>query len=161
MEKHPPTGGGSTVTEVMDGCTETATGPLVTPAAVAVIVVVPLIGFCEESKPLHTTKIESQTPAHTRPAGDMVAIRVFEELKVNVVLTVVFAEFAAEALIVTTCPATSESEAGLTVTTATVVFAEGPLPQPAIAIKERKRVIRAVPVNRWRRAPFLCVLRSS
>jgi hypothetical protein len=88
----------------------------------------------------------------------MVAMLVFEELKVNVVLTVVFAEFAAEALSETTCPATIESEAGLTVTTATVVFADLEPPQPAK--KESRRAISAVGVNHWRPAPFLCVLKS-
>src|SRR6476661_5424707 len=65
----------STVTEVIDGCTATVTGPLVTPpAAVAVMIAVPLMGFPSASKPLHTTKEESHTPAQTLPPGETVAI---------------------------------------------------------------------------------------
>jgi hypothetical protein len=36
---------GSTLTEVIDGCTATLTGPLVTPAAVTVTMAVPLMGL--------------------------------------------------------------------------------------------------------------------
>jgi len=66
MEKQGSTTG-SMVTEVIDGCTATVVGPLVTPAAVAVIVAVPLIGLFWASEPLHTTNEESQTPAQTLP----------------------------------------------------------------------------------------------
>lgn len=122
-------------------------GPLVTPPAVAVIVAVPEMGWFEASSPLHTTKIESQTPAHTCPAGDMVAMAVFEELKVKVVVTAAFAEFTADEDIGTTWPATSESEAGLTVTAATVLLADFPPPQPVN--KDRKRAIRASLEKPW------------
>jgi hypothetical protein len=126
--------------------------------AVAVIVAVPEIGFPEASCPLHTTKIESQTPAHTCPAGDTVATAVFEELKVKVVVSVVFAEFTADAAIETTCPASREIDAGVNVTEATVLLEEEPPPQPVI--KDRKRTIRTIPVEPWQ-SLFLCVLRSS
>jgi hypothetical protein len=58
----------------------------------------------------------------------MVAILVFDELKVNVVFTGLPAAFTANALMVTTCPATSEIVAGLTVTDATVLLLEEELP---------------------------------
>jgi len=158
MEKHDSTGG-STVTEVIVGCTETATGPLVTPPAVTVMVAVPVMGLPSASKPLHTTKIESQTPAHTWPPGEIVAIPVLVELNVKVVLTVLFAEFTADTESPTTCPATKESEAGLTVTTATVLLADFEPPQPAI--NERKRTITADAANRGRRSLIPCILRGA
>jgi hypothetical protein len=133
-------------------------GPLVTPPAVAVIVAVPEMGWFEASSPLHTTKMESQTPAQTCPDGDTVAIAVFEELKVKVVTTDAFAEFTADELIGTTSPATRESEAGLTLTAATVLLADFPPPQPVN--KDIKRAVRAIPEMPWR-SFFVCVLRSS
>src|SRR6476469_8701049 len=139
MEKHDSTGR-STETEVIVGCTETATGPLVMPAAVTVMIAVPVIGLPSASKPLHTTKIESQTPAHTWPPGEMVAILVSLEWNVNVVLTALFDEFTADTESPTTCPATMESEAGLTATTATVLLADFDPPQPAM---NEKRTITA------------------
>jgi hypothetical protein len=118
----------------MEGCTDTETGPLVTVWAVAVTVAVPEIGFPSESLPLHTTKVESQTPPQTRPAGETVATVVLEELKVNVVATALLVEFTAEALTVTTWPATNEMVAGEISTWATTVLLveveEEPPPQP-------------------------------
>jgi hypothetical protein len=151
MEKQGSTTG-SMVTEVIDGWTATVMGPLVTPAAVAVIVADPLIGFPWASEPLHTTNEESQTPAQTLPWGEIVAILVFDELKVNVVATGVLAEFTAAALIVTTCPATMESVEGLTVTAATVLFADFEPPQPAM--KDTNKTMRAIPVKSGRRGFF-------
>src|SRR5689334_13419237 len=91
----------------------------------------PEIGFPCASVPLQTTKVESQTPPHTRPEGEIVATAVFEELKVKVVRTAELAEFTADALSVRTCPATSEAEDGLTTTWATVLLADlDPPPQP-------------------------------
>ena len=145
--------------EVTDGWTDTDTGPLDTPPAVAVMVAVPLIGLLWASKPLHTTKIESQTPAHTWPDGEIVAILVFDELKVKMVLTVELAEFTAETLSPTTCPATRESEAGLTVTAATVLFADLDPPQPAMI--ERKVTIRAASAKCGRRSFIPCVWRNT
>jgi hypothetical protein len=136
---------GSIVTEVIDGCTATVTGPLVTPAAVAVMIAVPLMGFPCASEPLHTTKAESQTPAQTLPWGEIVAIWVFDELKVNVVVTVALAEFTADTLSPTTSPATMESEEDPTLTAATVVFADFEPPQPAI--HDTNKAIRAIPVK--------------
>src|SRR5215467_6391269 len=158
MEKHDSTGG-STVTDVMVGCTEIATGPLVTPAAVTVIVAVPVIGLPSASKPLQTTKIESQTPAHTWPPGEMVAMLVLVEWKVNVVLTVVFAEFTADTESGETCPTTMKSEARLTMTTATVLLVDFDPPQPAM--NERKRTITASAANRGRRSLIPCNLRGA
>ena len=144
MEKQGSTTG-STLTEVIAGCTATVTGPLVTPAAVAVTIAVPLMGLPWASLPLQTTKAESQTPAQTLPCGEMVAMLVLVELKVNVVLTTVLAEFTADALNVTTCPATMDSVAGDIWTAATVVFADFEPPQPAV--HETRRAIRAIPVK--------------
>src|SRR5215467_1229543 len=158
MEKHD-SAGGSTLTDVMTGCTETATGPLVMPAAVTVIVAVPVIGLPSVSKPLHTTKIESQTPAHTWPPGEMVAMLVSLEWNVNVVLTVLFDEFTAATESPTTSPPTMESEAGLTVTTATVLLVDFDPPQPAM--NERKRTITADAANRGRRSLIPCNLRGA
>src|ERR1700736_122716 len=122
---HPATG--STLTEVTEGCTATFTGPLVMPWAVAVMTAVP-----DAVAPLQTTKVESQTPPQTRPAGEIVATAVLEELKVKVVLTAVLAEFCAAAVTWTTSPETKESVAGVTTTWATVLLTEGlPPPQPA------------------------------
>lgn len=137
MEKQVD-GAGSTVTDVTEGCTATETGPLVIPCAVTVIVAVPLIGFPDASLPLQTTKVESQTPPQTEPAGEIVAIAVLEELKVNVVVTAPFDEFTAEGVRVNTSPATSEALVGVTSTCATVVFffeEEDPPPQPATILK--------------------------
>jgi hypothetical protein len=97
MEKHPATG--STVTDVTEGCTDTFAGPLVTPPAVAVMMADPATGLPRESFPLQTTKAESQTPPQTLPEGETVAIFVFDELKVKVVVIGVFAAFTATALI--------------------------------------------------------------
>ena len=136
------------MTEVIVGCTETATGPLVTPAAVTVMVAVPVIGLPSASVPLHTTKIESQVPAHTWPPGEIVTILVSVEWNVNVVLTEVFDEFTADTERTVTCPGTSEREAGATVTTATVLLVDFDPPQPAI--NERKRTITAGAANHRR-----------
>jgi hypothetical protein len=124
-----------------------------------VMVVDPLTGLLRASRPLHTTKAESQTPPQTLPWGEMVAILVFDELKVNVVLTVPLAEFTADALIETTSPATSEIVAGDTVTAATVVFAALDPPQPAM--NETNKTIRAIPVKIGRRRLFPCIFRST
>jgi hypothetical protein len=94
---------------------------------------------------LQTTNAESQTPAQTLPCGEMVAMLVFVELKVKVVLTALLAELTAEALNETTCPATMEIVAGDTLTFATVLFADFEPPQPAV--HETKRAIRAIPVR--------------
>jgi hypothetical protein len=130
IEKHPAAGA-STLTEVMEGWTAMETGPLVTPPAVAVSVAVPLMGFPDASFPLQTTKLESHTPPQTKPAGEIVAMVELEELKVNVVVTALFAAFTAEAVSCTTCPATREAEAGLMLTWATVLLVEELPPQPA------------------------------
>jgi hypothetical protein len=82
----------------------------------------------------------------------MVAILVFDELKVNVVTTLVLAELTAAALIVTTCPATIESVEGLNVTAATVVLADFEPPQPAT--KDTNKIMRAIPVKSRRRGFF-------
>jgi len=135
----------STVTLVIDGCTDTVTGPLVTPAAVAVMIAVPLMGFPLASEPLHTTKAESHTPAQTLPAGETVAIWVFEELKVNVVETLALSEFTADTPSPTTSPATMESEEEFTLTAATVVLADFEPPQPAAS--DTNKAIRAIPAK--------------
>ena len=123
---------GSTVTEVIDGCTATVTGPLVTPPARCGDDRRPADGVSTARlEPLHTTKAESHTPAQTLPAGETVAIWVFEELKVNVVETLALAEFTADTLSPTTSPATMESEEVPILTAATVVFADFEPPQPA------------------------------
>src|SRR5579864_2851933 len=150
---------GSTLTEVIDGCTATMTGPLVTPAAVAVTMAVPLMGFPWASEPLHITKAESQTPAQTFPCGEIVAMLVFVELKVNVVATLLLSEFTADALIATTSPATMESVAGAILTWATVVFAFFEPPQPAMS--DTNRTMRAIPVKRGQRGLFPWILRST
>jgi len=150
---------GSTVTAVIAGCTATVTGSLVTPAEVAVMMAVPLMGFPCASKPLHTTKAESQTPAQTLPCGEIVAVLVFDELKVNVVVRVVLAEFTADALTVTTCPATMESVVGDKLTAATLLFADFEPPQPAN--NETNRTMRAIPVKSGQRGVFSWILRST
>jgi hypothetical protein len=117
------------------------TGALVMPPAVTVIVVVPEMGLFDASLPLQTTKMESHTPAHTWPAGETVAILVFDELKVKTVLTLVLAEFTAPGVIVTTSPAFIERLDGVTLTTATTLAVEDePPPQPAA--NDKKRVAR-------------------
>jgi hypothetical protein len=113
---------------------ETVSGELVMPPAVAVTVVEP-----NELEALHTTKAESQTPAHTKPLGEIVARLLLAELKVKVVATGVPAEFTAEALIWDTSPATSESVVGISETEATVVLLlEEPPPQPASRAAPKK-----------------------
>jgi hypothetical protein len=89
----------------------------------------------------------------------MVAILVSDEWNVNVVLTEVFDEFTAKTESPVTCPATREREAGLTVTTATVLLADLDPPQPAI--NERKRTITARAANRGRRSLIPCILRGA
>jgi hypothetical protein len=161
MEKHPDTG--STLTEVTEGCTATFTGPLVTPWAVAVMIAVPETGFPSESVPLQTTKVESQTPPHTLPDGETVATLVFDELKVKVVTTLLLAEFTAPALMEVTCPATRETEAGLTVTTATPLLVDFEPPQPAMndVNSPRTAMVAAGHKNRRQRAPFPRFLKIS
>lgn len=109
------------------------------------MVAVPAIGLFEASLPLQTTKIESQTPPHTSPEGDIVAMLVFEELNVKVVFTVVLAEFTATGVSVTTCPATSESVVGVTETDATVFAVEEELP-PHPATNNKERMVRPASV---------------
>ncbi len=158
IEKQALVGGGSIVTDVIEGWTATVTGPLVTPPAVTVMVAVPAIGLPEESFPLQTTKIESQTPPHTWPAGDMVAMLVLEELKVKVVTTEVSAEFTAAGVRVTTCPATSESVVGVTVTDATTFALEEELPpHPATKNKERMDRTASIPAKYRLTGLFPCV----
>jgi len=135
------------------------TGPLVTPAAVAVMIAVPLMGFPSASDPLQTTKAESHTPAHTLPWGEIVAILVFDELKVNVVVTAVLAEFTADTFRPITWPATMETEAGDTRTEATVVFADFEPPQPVV--HDVNRTMRAIAVNSGQRGLFACILRNT
>jgi len=78
----------------------------------------------------------------------MVAMLVLEELNVKVVVTAVSAEFTAAGVSVTTCPATSESVVGLTVTDATVlVEAEELPPQPETKNKERINRTGSVPAK--------------
>jgi len=94
----------------------------------------------------------------------MVAILVFDELKVNVAVTGLPAAFTAAALMVTTCPATSEIVAGLTVTDATVLLLEEELPpHPATSDKNRtpRTMDAAVPVQCRRPGLFPRVLESS
>jgi hypothetical protein len=147
VEKHPE-GVASTEIEVTEGCTATATGPLVTPAAVTVIVAVPAMGLFEASVPLQTTKIESQTPPHTWPAGDTVATLVLDELKVKTEIMEAFAEFTAFGVIVTTSPAFIEIVDGVTRTAATVFVVDEELPpQPATNDKNRMAMIAEVPVK--------------
>lgn len=120
------------VTDVIEGCTVTDIGPLVTLCAVAVMVAVPEMGLLEASTPLQTTNVASHTPPHTSPLGETVATLVLEELKVKTVGIVALAELTALVESASTCPATREAEAGDTRTCATVVFAAGLLlPQPA------------------------------
>jgi hypothetical protein len=124
----------------------------------------PVTGLPNESLPLQTTKVESQTPPQTLPEGETVAILVFDELKVNVVLTVLFDAFTARALIEVTWPATREMEAGLIVTTATPVLAEEePPPQPASIdrISPRAASVAVGPTARRQRVSFARVLRTS
>jgi hypothetical protein len=142
------------------------TGPLVTAWAVAVIVAVPLIGFPCASLPLHTTKVESQTPPQTSPAGEMVATAVLEELKVNVVLTALLVAFTAEALTVTTCPETREIVVGVISTWATVVLVveEEPLPQPTASAARTAAIaspagVERVKTVRGARLPWLLKIR--
>jgi hypothetical protein len=146
MEKHPPTG--STVTEVIEGWTDTMTGALVTPPAVTVMVVDPTMGLPDASLPLQTTKIESHTPPHTWPAGETVAILVFDELNVKTVLILVLAEFTAPGVIVTTSPAFIERLEGVTLTTATTLAVDDePPPQPAANDKKSVARIAIVPAR--------------
>ncbi len=73
------------------------------------------------------------------------ATAVLEELNVNVVATLAFAEFTADAERASTCPATSEAVAGDTLTCATVVLAEEePLPQPARKAVKTKTGMTAI-----------------
>ena len=65
------------------------------------------------------------------------AILVFVELKVNVVVTAALAELTAETFNPTTWPATMEIEAGATLTAATVLFADFEPPQPAMSETNR------------------------
>lgn len=118
--------------EVTLGWTDTVTGALLTPAAVAVTVAVPVSGLPDASFPLQTTNVESQTPPHICPEGFTVTRLGFEELKVNTVGTVVADESEAEKVSDATCPDTIDTEAGPRVTTATVLFFDE-LPQPAMA----------------------------
>jgi hypothetical protein len=82
----------------------------------------------------------------------MVAMLVFVELKVNVVLTAPLVEFTADALTDTTSPATIDSVAGANVTEATVLFTDFEPPQPAI--NEANRTMRAIPVKSRQRGFF-------
>ena len=59
------------------------------------------------------------------------ATLVFEELKVNVVVTVLLLESTADAESASTCPATRDALAGPTLTCATVFLGEELPPQPA------------------------------
>jgi hypothetical protein len=108
------------------------------------MIALPLMGFPCASEPLHTTKPESHTPAQTLPAGETVAIWVFDELKVNVVVILALAESTADALSPTTSPATMESEEELILTDAIVLFVDFEPPQPAANDTNK---IRAIPVK--------------
>src|SRR5579872_2045165 len=91
----------------------TCSGLLLMPCALAVTPTEPCSGLpVAGSRPWQITNSESQTPAQIRPAGEMVASLVFEELKVNVVETPPPAELTAEAETVAVSPAFSESEVG-------------------------------------------------
>src|SRR5262245_19829789 len=119
----------------------------------------PATGLPRESLPLQTTKAESQTPPQTLPAGETVAIFVFDELKVKVVVIGVFAAFTATALIGVTWPAAGEIELGETETTATLLLVEEePPPQPA---SNNKNSPRAASPARRQRAPFARVVRTN
>src|SRR5690348_16443189 len=97
-------------------------GALLMPAAVAVIVAVPVKGVPEGAFPLQTTKVESHTPPQATPEGEIVTRLGFEELKVNVVATAAAVESSAETESCATCPETMETAAGVRFTTATVCF---------------------------------------
>jgi hypothetical protein len=73
-----------------------------------------------------------------------VAIWVFDELKVNVVVILALAESTADALSPTTSPATMESEEELILTDAIVLFVDFEPPQPAANDTNK---IRAIPVK--------------
>jgi hypothetical protein len=109
-EKQVLGSGPSTTIEVTTGWTTTWMGALVTPAAEAVTVAVPAIALPCASLPLHTTKVESQTPPQTSPLGETVATEVLVELKVKVVVTGEPPEFVAAKVSWTTCPATNEGD---------------------------------------------------
>src|SRR5262249_14883600 len=138
------------------GCTDTGTGVLFTPPAVAVTLAVPVAGL------LHTRKLASHTPAQTRPLVETVTRLVFEEEKVMVERTTVFAEFSADALIWATSPGTSESEAGPTLTWVTVLLGFAlPPPQPARKAAKKQMIAdlptqdcmpppRPAPASPWR-----------
>ena len=110
------------------------TGLLVTPAALAVTLAVPVRGTPDALFPLQATNVESHTPAQTRPAGETVTRLGLVELKVKVVATVVAAELTAETESCVTCPATREMVAGDKLTTATVLLFDELPPQPAMSM---------------------------
>jgi hypothetical protein len=88
-----------------------------------------------------------------------VAILVFDELKVNVVVTGVLAEFTADTFRPVTSPATMETAAGNTRTADTVVFADFDPPQPVV--HDINRTIRAIAVKSGQRGLFPCILRNT
>src|ERR1051325_8123396 len=106
------------------------TGPLVTPPAVAVMTAVPVMGLPCTSVPLQTTNVESHTPPHTRPAGEMVATVVSEELKVKVAMTAVLAEFTADVVSGTPFPAGRGAGAGRMSPCASFLLEDLDPPQP-------------------------------
>src|SRR5689334_22709890 len=99
------------------------TGPLVTPPALAVMLAVPESGLPEAFLPLQLIKLESHTPAQIKalvmpvwpfaPGGVTVAMPVFDELKVMVVVTAPLVEFSGFAVTVATSPAFSEIAVGV------------------------------------------------
>ena len=104
---------GSTVTEVIDGCTATVTGSAGYAGSGCGDDCCPADGIFHAR--LSRCRPQRRNPTLRRkrcPAGEIVAILVFEELKVNVVVTAVLAEFTAETLRPITWPATMESVAG-------------------------------------------------
>jgi len=127
-------------------------GLLVTPDAVAVMLAVPVTLL-----PLHTIKLESQTPAQISAEAaplefETVAIFVFEELKVTFALTAVLDAFSGVAMIWTTSPAFSETDVGERITCVTGLVFEPPPPQPA-KMSMTNRMNPGMVANRLMRPP--------
>jgi hypothetical protein len=119
VEKQPPLGAAASITmELTAGCTVTGTGTLVMPCALAVTTALPEMGLPELSVPLQAIKKASQTPPHTSPPGETVALVVLEELNVKVGngVTAPPVGLTAAGVSWTTWPATTETVPGVTLT---------------------------------------------
>src|SRR5271165_6713526 len=90
---------------------------------------------------LQLMMLASQTPPHTRPPLETVAMLLLLLVNVMSAATVLPAEFWAEADNVPTAPSLSERVVGKSVMDVTVVLAELPLP-PHPASKTRKMAVR-------------------